>query len=139
MESKFTSIAIILALSLPTISLYNSSSSVIQLTDNSFQSIVVKSPTPVLVEFYAPWCGHCKSLAPEYNKVAKAMKGIMKVGAIDLDKYKTVGGPYGIKGFPTIKLFMGKLILLLSNYKEINKNQLIITDKELHQLWLNLF
>jgi protein disulfide-isomerase A6 len=88
--------------------LYGSNSPVVQLTDKNFQNIVMKNPGPVLVEFYAPWCGHCKSLAPEYKKAAKALKGVMTVAAIDLDKYKTMGGPYGIKGFPTIKLFMGK-------------------------------
>ena len=102
----------LLALFNSTNSLYTSNSPVVQLTDSNFQSIVVRSSGPVLVEFYAPWCGHCKSLAPEYTKAAKALKGIMTVAAVDLDKYKTVGGPYGIKGFPTIKLFLGKLHLL---------------------------
>lgn len=108
---KLLNITRIILLLLPCISLnslYNSSSPVIQLTDKSFQPVVVKSVTPVLVEFYAPWCGHCKNLAPHYSKVAKALKGVAKVAAIDLDKYKTVGGPYGIRGFPTIKLFLGK-------------------------------
>ena len=90
-----------------TLTLYSSSSPVIQLTDSNFRSVVVNSQEPVLVEFYAPWCGHCKSLAPEYEKAAKALKGLVKVVAIDLDKYKTVGGSYGIQGFPTIKLFAG--------------------------------
>lgn len=89
-------------------SLYNSSSPVIQLTQGNFKSVVVNSTEPVLVEFYAPWCGHCKSLAPEYAKAAKALKGMAKIAAIDLDTHKGAGGPYGIKGFPTIKLFIGK-------------------------------
>lgn len=96
-----------LCLITPHLSLYSSNSPVIQLTDKNFQNVVVKNPDPVLVEFYAPWCGHCKSLAPEYTKAAKALKGVMKVAAVDLDKYKTLGGPYGIRGFPTIKLFLG--------------------------------
>ena len=49
-----------------------------------------------MVEFYAPWCGHCKNLAPEYKKAAKALKGIVKIGAVDLTVHKDVGNPYGI-------------------------------------------
>jgi len=61
-----------------------------------------------IVEFYAPWCGHCKSLAPEYDKAAKALEGIVKLGAVDMTTDESVGGPYGIKGFPTIKFFGAK-------------------------------
>lgn len=58
-----------------------------------------------MVEFYAPWCGHCKSLAPEYLKAAKALKGIVKLGAVDMTQHQQVGQPYNITGFPTIKFF----------------------------------
>lgn len=109
-SNPITFMCLTLCLSISTLSLYSSNSPVIQLTDTNFQSIVVKNADPVLVEFYAPWCGHCKSLAPEYTKAAKALKGVMKVAAADLDKYKTLGGPYGIRGFPTIKLFLGIFI-----------------------------
>ena len=49
-------------------------------------------------------CGHCKNLAPEWEKAAKALKGIVRVGAIDMDKYQARGGEYGVRGFPTIKV-----------------------------------
>lgn len=58
-----------------------------------------------MVEFYAPWCGHCKTLAPEYLQAAKALKGIVKLGAVDMTQHQSVGQPYSITGFPTIKFF----------------------------------
>merc|ERR1719312_1870308 len=58
-----------------------------------------------IVEFYAPWCGHCVRLGPEYKKAASALKGVVKVGAVNADEHQSLGGQYGVKGFPTIKIF----------------------------------
>uniref|UniRef100_A0A8C6TWA2 Protein disulfide-isomerase A6 n=1 Tax=Neogobius melanostomus TaxID=47308 RepID=A0A8C6TWA2_9GOBI len=85
--------------------LYSSSDDVIELTPSNFNKEVLQSDSLWLVEFYAPWCGHCKSLTPEWKKAATALKGVVKVGAVDADQHKSLGGQYGIKGFPTIKLF----------------------------------
>eukprot|EP01064_Diplonema_japonicum_P024050 TRINITY_DN34524_c0_g1_i1.p1 TRINITY_DN34524_c0_g1~~TRINITY_DN34524_c0_g1_i1.p1 ORF type:complete len:236 (+),score=77.62 TRINITY_DN34524_c0_g1_i1:51-758(+) len=60
---------------------------------------------PAMLLLYAPWCGHCKSIHPEFEKLAKSVKGIVKIGAVDADKYKEIGGQYQVKGFPTIKTF----------------------------------
>jgi len=57
------------------------------------------------VEFFAPWCGHCKALVSEYSKAATALKGIVKVGAVDADEHKSLGSRFGVRGFPTIKIF----------------------------------
>jgi len=86
-------------------SLYDGEASVITLTDSNFKGKVLDSSDVWIVEFFAPWCGHCKALVPEYVKAAEALKGIVKVGAIDSDAHKNTGGEYGVKGFPTIKLF----------------------------------
>ncbi|XP_041832618.1 protein disulfide-isomerase A6 isoform X1 [Melanotaenia boesemani] len=85
--------------------LYSSSDDVIELTPSNFNREVIQSDSLWLVEFYAPWCGHCKSLAPDWKKAATALKGIVKVGAVDADQHKSLGGQYGVRGFPTIKIF----------------------------------
>ncbi|XP_013413636.1 protein disulfide-isomerase A6 homolog isoform X2 [Lingula anatina] len=88
-----------------TSALYSSSDDVIELTAANFNQKVIQSDQLWLVEFYAPWCGHCQSLAPEWKKAATALKGVVNVGAVDMDQHQSVGGPYGIRGFPTIKIF----------------------------------
>uniref|UniRef100_A0A1A8P0Y2 Protein disulfide-isomerase A6 n=1 Tax=Nothobranchius rachovii TaxID=451742 RepID=A0A1A8P0Y2_9TELE len=85
--------------------MYSSSDDVIELTPSNFNREVIQSDSLWLVEFYAPWCGHCQSLAPEWKKAATALKGIVKVGAVDADQHKSLGGQYGVRGFPTIKIF----------------------------------
>ncbi|KAM9355185.1 protein disulfide-isomerase A6 [Pholidichthys leucotaenia] len=85
--------------------LYSPSDDVIELTPSNFNKEVIQSDSLWLVEFYAPWCGHCKNLAPEWKKAASALKGIVKVGAVDADQHQSLGGQYGVRGFPTIKVF----------------------------------
>ncbi|CAG4986404.1 unnamed protein product [Parnassius apollo] len=87
--------------------LYDSSSDVVELTPSNFERLVTKSDEVWIVEFFAPWCGHCKNLVPEYKKAARALKGIIKVGAVDADQYKEFAQKYGVTGFPTIKVFTG--------------------------------
>ncbi|GAB5570055.1 dnaJ homolog subfamily C member 10 [Prionailurus iriomotensis] len=85
--------------------LYSSSDDVIELTPSNFNREVIQSDSLWLVEFYAPWCGHCQRLTPEWKKVATALKDVVKVGAVDADKHQSLGGQYGVQGFPTIKIF----------------------------------
>jgi len=63
---------------------YENDSRVVTLTSDNFESSVVQSDELWLVEFYAPWCGHCKKLAPEFDKAAKALEGIVRLGAVDM-------------------------------------------------------
>ncbi|XP_066584291.1 protein disulfide-isomerase A6 homolog [Prorops nasuta] len=88
-------------------SLYSSNSDVIDLKPSNFDSLVIQSDHIWIVEFYAPWCGHCQSLKPEYEKAATALKGIVKVGGVNADEHKSLGGKYEVRGFPTLKIFGG--------------------------------
>eukprot|EP00605_Chrysophyceae_sp_TOSAG23-4_P001792 GSChrysophyteH1.ASY1.ANO1.1981.1 assembled CDS len=89
----------------PTPRAHHHVSDVITLTDDNFQSEVMDSEDHWLVEFYAPWCGHCKNLAPEWEEAAHKLAGEVKLGAIDATANEGLAQKYGIKGFPTIKLF----------------------------------
>ncbi|XP_010914538.1 probable protein disulfide-isomerase A6 [Elaeis guineensis] len=82
-------------------------SSVIVLTPDNFDQVVLDETKDVLVEFYAPWCGHCKNLAPTYEKVATAYKleEDVVIANIDADKYRDLAEKYGVSGFPTLKFF----------------------------------
>ncbi|KAK2714498.1 hypothetical protein QYM36_008903 [Artemia franciscana] len=85
--------------------LYPSNGDVVELTPSNFDSLVRKSDDIWIVEFFAPWCGNCKSLAPEYAKAAKGLKGVVKVGAVNADEHNSLGGEFGVRGFPTITIF----------------------------------
>ncbi|KAH7423692.1 hypothetical protein KP509_12G069100 [Ceratopteris richardii] len=82
-------------------------SDVAVLTPENFDSIALDESKDVLVEFYAPWCGHCKNLAPVYDQVATAFKGEKDVviAKVDADSHKGLGEKYGVSGYPTLKFF----------------------------------
>jgi len=88
--------------------LYGPKSLVVPLTKKNFADKVFGTEHIWVVEFFAPWCGHCKSLAPEYDKAAANLKGLVNVGAVDCDVEKELCGNFGVQGFPTIKIFPSK-------------------------------
>lgn len=73
------------------------------LTDSTFDSFLAENPT-ALIEFYAPWCGHCKQLAPEYEKAAKLLKNV-PLAKVDATVETEIGKRFDIQGFPTLKFW----------------------------------
>ncbi|GBF92518.1 disulfide isomerase [Raphidocelis subcapitata] len=82
-------------------SLYSGDDAVAELDDDSFPQ--GDSDWVWLVEFYAPWCGHCQQLAPKWRQVATKLKGVVRVGAVNCDVHKALCGRHGVRGYPTIK------------------------------------
>ena len=76
-----------------------------KVTDQSFDADVLKSQGPVLVDFWAEWCGPCKAIAPALDDLAKDMAGKLTVAKINIDENPGVPTKYGVRGIPTLMLF----------------------------------
>jgi len=83
------------------------SKNVVEFTDTNFDSEVLRSEQPVLVDFWAEWCGPCRMLAPTIDKIADAYAGKVKVGKLDTDANREIAMKYQISAIPTILLFKG--------------------------------
>lgn len=81
------------------------SQTVIELTDSNFESEVINSDIPVLVDFWAEWCQPCRMLAPTIDELAEEYAGKVKVGKVDTDSNREVSVKYGISAIPTVMLF----------------------------------
>ena len=91
--------------------LSTNAAAVLDLIPSNFDSVVLSSGKPALVEFFAPWCGHCKTLAPVYEELAKGYEWAedkLVIGKVDADEHKELGKKFGVQGFPTLKWFDGK-------------------------------
>ncbi len=77
----------------------------LEFTDASFKEEVLESDTPVLVDFWAPWCGPCKIISPLVEEIAKEYQGRLKVGKLNVDENAQTATQYGIRGIPTLLLF----------------------------------
>lgn len=80
-------------------------------TDQNFEEEVIKSNLPVLVDFWAVWCGPCKMIAPIVEQLADELSGKVKIGKLDVDSNQQTSIKYGIRGIPTLLIFKdGKVV-----------------------------
>lgn len=82
-------------------------SSVTHVTDVDFKSQVADSDVPVLVDFWAPWCGPCRTVGPVLEQIAQEYEGRAKVVKVNVDEEQAVAGSLGVRSIPTIALFQG--------------------------------
>jgi thioredoxin 1 len=83
------------------------SNDVVTLEDATFDSEVLKSDVPVLVDFWAVWCGPCRAIAPAVEELARDYKGKLKVAKLDIDTHQAVPQKFGVRSIPTLLLFKG--------------------------------
>jgi thioredoxin 1 len=78
-----------------------------KVSDADFEAQVLKASEPVVVDFWAEWCGPCKAIAPVVEQIAKDFKGKVKVGKMDIDKHQGVAQKYNVRSIPTLLVFKG--------------------------------
>jgi thioredoxin 1 len=83
------------------------SEKITNLTTESFKSAINGSTTPILVDFWAPWCGPCKAIAPTLEELANELDGKLKIAKVNIDDNDAVAVEYGVRAIPTMILFKG--------------------------------
>ena len=78
---------------------------IVHVTDGSFEEEVLKSDTPVLVDYWAEWCGPCKMIAPVLDEISKDYNGKLKISKLNIDENTDTPPKYGVRGIPTLMLF----------------------------------
>jgi thioredoxin 1 len=86
------------------------SANTIEINDANFSSEVLQAQVPVVVDFWAEWCGPCKALAPTLEQVAQQYQGKAKIGKLNVDHNMSTASNYNVKGIPTLLLFKGGMV-----------------------------
>ena len=81
------------------------SENIVHITDDSFEEQVLQSQTPVLVDYWAEWCGPCKMIAPALDQIAQEYAGRLKIAKLNIDENQATPPKYGIRGIPTLMIF----------------------------------
>ncbi len=83
------------------------SENIVNVTDSTFETLILKSDTPALVDFWASWCAPCRAIAPLVDEIAGQYLGKVKVAKMNVDENPATPGKYGVRGIPTLILFKG--------------------------------
>ena|SRR3990172_3564382 len=78
---------------------------IVTLTEQNFAQEALKSPTPILVDFWAEWCGPCKMIAPVLDELAEEYAGRARIGKVNIDEHQSLATQYGVRAIPTLLLF----------------------------------
>jgi len=81
------------------------SPSIVTLTQENFSQLVLQSPAPVLVDFWAEWCGPCKMISPLLDELADEYDGKVKIGKVNIDEQQNLAAEYGVRAIPTLLVF----------------------------------